>query len=464
MSGDPVRVVVGEGQAERRGLLRSVLERDGFEVVAEATDAPTLATALAAQRPDIVVLDDGISATAVQMAHQISPRAKFVLVWPSAVVPIGGDAQVEPSDVLRGLGAAVLQVASLAGLLSTTVGPVPTRPTVSDLQRRGARLHPGRVRPPSHLRQEPDTAEITPVVLLPAAAAVAAAAVEAGGGVGAAEGDAGHTGGDGVAAAVGGAAVGAAAVGAAVIGASEAAATVTPLPRRKLDPATELNRKLGSLALGGAAAIGVLVLSLGLAGTRISPSIVSAESPLFTPSPPVVAPPVPGGEGGQGPSAGNSGGESGGHQQGGPTEAGPRQGGVAEDGSGGTIAQRNGGGGNGGGGNGGGGNGGGGNGGGGNGGGGNGGGGNGGGGNEENVCDANGDVENPGRSGEQNPHGGPPGQQPCSPSETGPPGQEMVQNGTPGHSGEHGSHNGHPDGSHDVATNTESEEPHHHKR
>jgi hypothetical protein len=40
----------------------------------------------------------------------------------------------------------------------------------------------------------------------------------------------------------------------------------------------------------------------------------------------------------------------------------------------------------------------------------------------------------------------------------------MVQNGTPGHSGEHGSHNGHPDGSHDVATNTESEEPHHHKR
>jgi hypothetical protein len=35
------------------------------------------------------------------------PRAKVVLVWPSDVIPIGGDARVDPADILHELGPAV---------------------------------------------------------------------------------------------------------------------------------------------------------------------------------------------------------------------------------------------------------------------------------------------------------------------------------------------------------------------
>jgi hypothetical protein len=41
------------------------------------------------------------------MTHEISPASKVILVWPGAVVPIGGDARVEPNEVLRSLGPAV---------------------------------------------------------------------------------------------------------------------------------------------------------------------------------------------------------------------------------------------------------------------------------------------------------------------------------------------------------------------
>src|SRR5436309_1103047 len=110
MSHHRVRVVVGEGQSMRKGLLRFVLEGEGFEVVAEAATSAELAKVLAEHQPDAVVLDDGIGVTAVQMTREIAPRTKIVLVWPGAVVPIGGDARVEPSNVLKNLGGAVAKV------------------------------------------------------------------------------------------------------------------------------------------------------------------------------------------------------------------------------------------------------------------------------------------------------------------------------------------------------------------
>ena len=109
-----VRIVVGEGESERAGLLRFVLEGEGFEVVGQAATAAELARVLAVHRPDVVVLDDGIGATAVQMTHEVAPAAKVVLVWPSAVVPIGGDARVDPGQVLHGLGPAVGRVAGVS--------------------------------------------------------------------------------------------------------------------------------------------------------------------------------------------------------------------------------------------------------------------------------------------------------------------------------------------------------------
>ena len=165
VTANAVRVVVGEGHPARKGLLRFVLEGDGYDVVGSATSSSELARMIADTQPDVVVLDDGIGATAVQMSREIAPAAKIVLVWPGAVVPIGGDARVEPSQVLRQLGTTVAQVAlpiatvstlqqpewvervrkdpaTLRDMLAAKGGMPRTRPSVTELQRRGQRLHP----------------------------------------------------------------------------------------------------------------------------------------------------------------------------------------------------------------------------------------------------------------------------------------------------------------------------------
>ena len=55
----------------------------------------------------MVVLDDGIGATAVGMINEMSPNTRVVLVWPGAVMPIGGAARVEPSRAPQDLGPTV---------------------------------------------------------------------------------------------------------------------------------------------------------------------------------------------------------------------------------------------------------------------------------------------------------------------------------------------------------------------
>jgi len=103
----PIGVVVGEGNRTRRGLLRFVLEGEGFIVLAEASTAVELVQALAVHRPEAVVLDDAIGSIAVVLTREMSPGAKVVLVWPSDLAPINGDATVDPTEVLRELGPAV---------------------------------------------------------------------------------------------------------------------------------------------------------------------------------------------------------------------------------------------------------------------------------------------------------------------------------------------------------------------
>ena len=76
-----------------------------------------------ANEPDVVVLDDGIGVIAVSMVHEVAPQAKVVLVWPAAVVPIGGDARVEPAKILNDLGAAVTQVMAPVAALTETFEP-----------------------------------------------------------------------------------------------------------------------------------------------------------------------------------------------------------------------------------------------------------------------------------------------------------------------------------------------------
>ena len=93
------------------------------------------------------------------------PAAKVVLVWPRGVVAIDGDASVEPSEVLRELGATVdrvMEARTHAGGVAErgSLGPSRSRvsrrdgprrnpsdqrpppPSVTQLRRRGERLHP----------------------------------------------------------------------------------------------------------------------------------------------------------------------------------------------------------------------------------------------------------------------------------------------------------------------------------
>jgi hypothetical protein len=102
-----VRVMVGEGQTTRKGLLRFVLENEGYDVVAEATSTLELAQRLVIHRPDVVVVDDGIDASAVGMMREVLPSAKVILVWPRGVTAVGADARLEPSEVMTSLGSTV---------------------------------------------------------------------------------------------------------------------------------------------------------------------------------------------------------------------------------------------------------------------------------------------------------------------------------------------------------------------
>ena len=102
-----VRVMVGEGQTARKGLLRFVLENEGYDVVAEAASTLELAQRLVIHRPDVVVVDDGIDASAVGMMREVLPSAKVVLVWPRGVTAVGADARLEPSEVMTSLGSTV---------------------------------------------------------------------------------------------------------------------------------------------------------------------------------------------------------------------------------------------------------------------------------------------------------------------------------------------------------------------
>jgi hypothetical protein len=105
-----------------------VLENEGYEVVGEATTTLELAQQLAIHRPDVVVLDDGIDASAVAMLREVQPGAKLILVWPRGVAAVGADARLEPSEVMHALGSTVARVTGEAGGVLTM--PPPDRPRV----------------------------------------------------------------------------------------------------------------------------------------------------------------------------------------------------------------------------------------------------------------------------------------------------------------------------------------------
>lgn len=129
MSERRVRVLVGEGRSASKGMLRFVLENEGHHVVAEAGSTLELAQQLAVHRPEVVVLDDGIDASAVGMIREVLPEAKVILVWPRGVAAVGADARLEPSEVMPSLGSTVTRV-SRGG---TSIPPARPRSPVPDV-------------------------------------------------------------------------------------------------------------------------------------------------------------------------------------------------------------------------------------------------------------------------------------------------------------------------------------------
>jgi hypothetical protein len=157
------RVQVVLGEAERTdGLLRFVLEGEGFDIIGLASDDRELTRVLRGARPAVIVLDGGISAAAALEARRSSPGASLVVVWPDGVSAAVAEEHVEPDLVISDLGEAVRRAGRRAELrkppdpmpellrLATTERPVPapvrkalTRNTPSKparTARRGSRL------------------------------------------------------------------------------------------------------------------------------------------------------------------------------------------------------------------------------------------------------------------------------------------------------------------------------------
>jgi hypothetical protein len=165
-----VRVIVGEGQPARKGLLRFVLDNEGYDVVAEVSSTMQLAQQLAVHRPDVVVLDEGIDVGAVGMLREVMPDAKVILVWPRGVAAVGADARLEPSEVMNALGPTVARL----------VGP--TAPVITAPQQR-PRVLPTDVivvpEPQLAGEAEPPPVTIEPVVRVPEATVQEAPSLEA---------------------------------------------------------------------------------------------------------------------------------------------------------------------------------------------------------------------------------------------------------------------------------------------
>jgi hypothetical protein len=104
-----VQVVLGEGEP---GVLRLVLEAQGFAVVGYARGDEELERVLEITDPSVIVLDAGISAQAALDARETCHGAPIVVVWPRGVAAVVAEEHVDPATVFQDLGAAVRRAAS----------------------------------------------------------------------------------------------------------------------------------------------------------------------------------------------------------------------------------------------------------------------------------------------------------------------------------------------------------------
>jgi len=292
MSARGVRIVVGEGPSTRKGLLRFVVDGEGYDVVAEASTTAELARLMATHRPDVVVLDDGIGATAVGMINEMSPNTKVVLVWPGAVMPVGGAARVEPARVLQDLGPTIERLTGQQSATNAGRGSALIDSATNDPDMLKAMLLGGMATSGEAIIEDREPA---PVVILPLTPTIDHDELILN--VPDAESDDEHAGASAAAGAVAGVAGAAALAGSVPAAASESAGTgaaVTSIAARggAVGAQSALNRRLGNLALSGAAVASAIVLALALGGTRVSPDDIRGQ--VFTPP---ITSPGPGSDG-----------------------------------------------------------------------------------------------------------------------------------------------------------------------
>jgi hypothetical protein len=102
-----VQVVLGEGEP---GILRSILEAQGFDVVGHARGDDELRRIVPLTHPTVMVFDAGISALAVIDAQIRSDYVPIVVVWPTGTYTSAAEERVDPSSALLELGNAVRRV------------------------------------------------------------------------------------------------------------------------------------------------------------------------------------------------------------------------------------------------------------------------------------------------------------------------------------------------------------------
>ncbi len=118
------RVQVVLGEAERAdGLIRFVLEAEGFDLIGMASNEEELSRVLRGAKPSVLVLDGGISAAAAMAARQRIAGAALVVVWPDGVSAVLAEERVEPHMVIEDLGDAVRRAAARVERADTIVVP-----------------------------------------------------------------------------------------------------------------------------------------------------------------------------------------------------------------------------------------------------------------------------------------------------------------------------------------------------
>jgi hypothetical protein len=105
-----VRVVLAEADAP--GSLHYLIEAEGCRVVGCASDDIELRRVLEQDvRPDVIVLDGEVTASALLVARELSPSSHVIVIWPDGVQLPSAAERVPPRLVYEQLGPTIRRVA-----------------------------------------------------------------------------------------------------------------------------------------------------------------------------------------------------------------------------------------------------------------------------------------------------------------------------------------------------------------